>query len=360
MNFRQDRHGGDIFRLSPEERRDILDFSININPLGLSPRGAEALKKHWEEETLRYPDPFCRDLTAAFSAAFQTDPETAVFGNGATELIYLLPRVLRPKRLLVPAPCFSEYGRAAAEAGIPVDSLPLSAERGFQPEPGGIARAAGTGTMIFWGHPNNPDGRLLTETEWEEMSSEAEARDNWIVLDESFIEFAGAGHSLRTRMNECSRLIILGSLTKFYAVPGLRIGYCLAPPDTAAELRGHLFPWNVGGPVQRYMTEALQDGEYRRKSVDFCRTEGRRLAEGLKKIPGLQVFDSMANFILCRILGDGADAAILQSKLEPHRLLIRQCANYEGLDRSYFRAAVKDRHSNDILVKNLEGILSLK
>ena len=131
-----------------------ISASISIR-WGFHPGGGGA-QKHWEEETLRYPDPFCRDLTAAFSAAFQTDPETEVFGNGATELIYLLPRVLRPKRLLVPAPCFSEYGRAAAEAGIPVDSLPLSAERGFQPEPDGIARAAGTGTMIFWGHPNNP------------------------------------------------------------------------------------------------------------------------------------------------------------------------------------------------------------
>ena len=119
MNFRQDRHGGDIFRLSPEERRDILDFSININPLGLSPRGAEALKKHWEEETLRYPDPFCRDLTAAFSAAFQTDPETEVFGNGATELIYLLPRVLRPKRLLVPAPLFQRVWTGSRGSGHP-------------------------------------------------------------------------------------------------------------------------------------------------------------------------------------------------------------------------------------------------
>lgn len=360
MNFRQDRHGGDIFRLPPEQRERILDFSININPLGLSPRGEAVLTKHWKEEILRYPDPFCRDLTAVFSAAFHVDPRSVVFGNGATELIYLLPRVLRPERILLPAPCFSEYAEAARSMGIPTASVALSPARGFQPKPGDIAGAAGRHTMIFWGNPNNPDGRLLTETEWREMEEKAAERDNWIVADESFIEFAGSSHSLRSRMKECPRLLILGSLTKFYAVPGLRIGYCLAAPDTAEKLRKGLFPWNVGGPVQRYMTAALQDEEYRRTSREFCRREGQRMTRQLRALPGLQVFDSTADFILCRLLGGRADAGWLQEQLESRCLLIRQCANYEGLDRSYFRAAVKDRHSNDILVKNLEEILSLK
>lgn len=131
MTLKSSRHGGDVFSLAPAERNKILDFSININPLGLSPQGRRALERYWEIETLRYPDVEDRDVTEALAKAYRMPKDTIALGNGATELMYTLLAMIRPSKVLVPAPAFSEYRLSAEAAGIPTESFLLDRDHDF-------------------------------------------------------------------------------------------------------------------------------------------------------------------------------------------------------------------------------------
>ncbi len=348
-------HGGDIFALPEKERDQILDFSININPLGMSPRGKEAMLQYFDRETTRYPDTECRDLKKAIAARYGIAPACITCGNGATELMYAFIRGVRPSEVYVPAPAFSEYRLAAEAQGIPVKSFPLDRTHHFRVNDTTFLSSMKEGAVLFLGNPNNPDGELLESTTFFRFAKAAEEKKGWLVIDESFIDFAGAG-SCRGFIASHPRVIVMMSLTKFYAVPGLRIGAAFSSEDAAALLQKELYPWNVNGPVQLYMKEALQDEEYAEKTRDIVEEERRRMAFLLSGHPALKVYPSTVNFLLLQ-LKNGESAANLQEKLRPYHIKIRECANYEGLDDSFFRVAVKRREDNDRLMDALRKVL---
>lgn len=227
MTLKSSRHGGDVFSLAPSERNKILDFSININPLGLSPLGRRALLRYWEIETLRYPDVEDRDVTASLSAAYGMDKDTIALGNGATELMYTLLRFLKPEKVLVPAPAFSEYRLSAEAAGADTESFLLDQDHGFSLPLGELERKMVPRSLLYLGHPNNPDGCLLSMEDFKKVMALAEDRESYVVIDESFIDFVEGDVSYRSFVKTYSHLVVIMSLTKFYAVPGLRIGCSL-------------------------------------------------------------------------------------------------------------------------------------
>ncbi len=167
MSIKSSRHGGDVFGLSEEEQNKVFDFSININPLGLSPEGRAALLAHWEKETLRYPDVECRALKKSLSIRYEIPEESMALGNGATELMYKLLELLHPKKVIVPAPSFSEYRLSAEAAGCPVDSFLLKADQGFALPLEEIEKKLLPHSLIYLGHPNNPDGQMLSPSDFE-------------------------------------------------------------------------------------------------------------------------------------------------------------------------------------------------
>ena len=250
MTLKSSRHGGDVFSLAPSERNKILDFSININPLGLSPLGRRALLRYWEIETLRYPDVEDRDVTASLSAAYGMDKDTIALGNGATELMYTLLRFLKPEKVLVPAPAFSEYRLSAEAAGADTESFLLDQDHGFSLPLGELERKMVPRSLLYLGHPNNPDGCLLSMEDFKKVMALAEDRESYVVIDESFIDFVEGDVSYRSFVKTYSHLVVIMSLTKFYAVPGLRIGCSFAHPALTEKIKDHLIPWNVNGPAQ--------------------------------------------------------------------------------------------------------------
>ncbi len=355
--MKKEEHGGDIFGLSAVERESILDFSVNINPLGLSPRGKEALLSGLLREITRYPDIACRDLKRAVSSYCGVLPEHILCGNGATELIYALVRVLHPPAVYVPAPCFSEYARAAEAESIPVKSYALDPENGFAVKDWDALASLPKGSVIFAGNPNNPDGRILPAEDFERLSAAAQACGGHLVLDESFADFVGEDISYRNRLAENPHVMIVSSFTKFFAVPGLRIGFLFSASPRMAEIEKTLTPWNVNGPVQLYLRHALEDVEYIQMTREFLREESGRMRKELETVSGLAVYPGAANFILLR-LTNGRDAAWLQEKLSGKHILIRQCGNYEGLDETWFRVAIRTREENERLLSALREILS--
>lgn len=350
-------HGGEIFALSEEERAQLIDFSVNINPLGLSPRGRAAVLSDFEREAGRYPDSECRELKQAVRAHYGVREESVTCGNGATELMYALVRALRPSAVYVPAPSFSEYRFAAEAASVPVHSFLLDRDRGFAPADLGFLSSLPMRPLLYLGNPNNPDGQILPKSLFAKFVSAVEARDGWLVIDESFIDFLDASASFRTEIDRHPQVVILLSLTKFYAVPGLRIGAAFSSPELARRLAGELCPWNVNGPAQRYISEALRDEPYIEASRAYVQEERRRMETALRDLPGLAVWEGSVNFFLLR-LTDGRNGAALAQALRPHHLKIRECGNYEGLDETFVRIAVRRREENDRMLAALKEVLT--
>lgn len=353
MSIKSSRHGGDVFGLSEEEQDKVFDFSININPLGLSPKGRAALLDHWEKETLRYPDVECRSLKKSLSARYGVPEESMALGNGATELMYKLVELLHPKRVLVTAPSFSEYRLSAEAAGCPVDSFLLTADQGFSLPLEEIKKKLLPHSLIYLGHPNNPDGQLLSLSDFEEVLRLAKEKESFLIVDESFIDFVGDAVSYRRVLVKETCGAVVMSLTKFYAVPGLRIGVAFLHPSLAERLRDTLIPWNVNGLAQSYMTAAAQDIEYMKGSRMYCQAEREKLSAALAALDFIKVLPGSVNFILCQLIGKFETAEKLQEALMPHHIFIRQCGNYEGLDETYFRVAVRTEEENQVLIKAL-------
>jgi threonine-phosphate decarboxylase len=354
------RHGGNIYaamRGNGGGFADFLDYSANINPLGLPASVRQALIDSLDRVT-GYPDPDAVELREAIAANYQAPIEWIETGNGAVELIYLLCRVLSPRRVAVPAPTFSEYGSAAQAAGVLCDQVPLDRQTGFAPDVAELARQVRPGDLWFLCNPNNPTGVILERTQWEPLVERAKAVGAHLVFDESFLDFrpTAAAESCRTLIGRYDNVIILHSLTKFLAVPGLRLGFMLARPELADRLKKLRDPWNVNVLAQVAGVAGLADDEYRRRTLDLIAAEKENLRQGLQALPGVRVWPPAVNFILADIAGSGWTAPKLATALREHRILIRNCANFGGLSEDFIRVAVKDAEKNRRLLATLNQI----
>ncbi len=346
-------HGGNIHRFAAAQGRplaDILDLSASINPLGVPASVERALREN-AGLLVHYPEPFAEGLGRDIEDMLGLDEGTVLCGNGSTELIYLLVRVLAPRRVLMTAPTFSEYERACAmQQGCGVVTLPLSADDGFRTDPDRFARALAGCQMAFLCNPNNPTGGLLEREQVLMIADAAEAAGCVLVVDEAFIDLA-AGASVASDVASRGSIVVLRSLTKFYAIPGLRIGYAVVPRRLRDRLREGKEPWTVNAFAQAAARAALRDQPYRERSLALFREEKRFLEQRFSEL-GIAFFPSAANFYLLRLEDGPGMAAALREK----GILVRDCSNFDGLDRSYVRVAVRTRPENERLLMEL-GVL---
>ncbi|MHB8789267.1 MAG: cobyric acid synthase [Desulfobulbaceae bacterium] len=352
-------HGGDRAVLAAQCGRrpsEILDFSASLNPLG-PPGCLRQVILRQLDELVHYPDPAGRELAAALAAVHELAPGAIVPGNGASDLLYALPRALDCARAFIPCPGYIDYETAARRAGRAVNFFRLLPERGFEPDWQGLARRLRPGDLVFLGHPNNPTGTLLDR---EQLRAMATAHPHsFFVVDESFIEFCEdpAAVSLLAR-DLPANLVVVRSMTKFYAIPGLRLGYVVAAEAVAARIRAQLPPWSVNTLALAVGTAVLQDDEYGPRSRDAVRQLRQDLTASLAAFPQIRVFPAVANFLLARIDHPELDARELADRLLAGAgIAIRVCANYHGLDRCYFRLAVRPEEENERLIAALAGLL---
>jgi threonine-phosphate decarboxylase len=358
---REFEHGGNVYaaaRLTGAALGDLLDYSANINPLGLSPAVRAAVQAALDS-VVHYPDAAASALKTAIGKRYGVDPALVTCGNGAAELLYVLCQVRRPRRVLLAAPTFSEYERAARAAGAAVEYFPLPEEDGFGLDPEAFAARLAGVDIAFLCNPNNPTGGLLSRAAVETVAAAAARRGAWVVVDESFLDFlpAAADYTCRPLLGAYSNLIVLQSLTKFYAVPGLRLGFLLADRAVGDSLDRAKDPWNVNTLAQAAGVAALADDAYREASVAAVAAARGELASGLAALPGVRPFPACANFILARLATTTAPA--LRQAMLRDGILIRDCGNYPGLSPAYIRLAVKLPAQNAVLLaalaKNLKG-----
>ena len=349
-------HGGNLRDIQKD--RELADFSANINPYGLSKEVKKALLNNIEG-IVHYPEPDARELRGKIAAHYNIGEDKLILGNGAVELIYLLCHLLQPKNVLIVAPGFSEYERAARSVGANINYAFLDAAKDFQNPMRDIIVNIKDNDILFIGNPNNPTGTLYTVEDMELLIDHAENNGCFVVVDESFMDFIKTKEAFSSLplVEKYHNLLVLQSMTKFYAIPGLRLGFAATDREVLDPMYRGKDPWNVNSLAQAAGLAALEDETYQRRSRTYTRNEINYLYEELLELPKLKVFEPTVNFILLDIRATGKTAGEIRALLIEEGIVVRDCSNYPGLDEYYIRVAVRTREENDELIDALNKIL---
>ena len=339
-------HGGDRY-----SRPIQLDFSVNTNPHGPLPEVVEAALGSGDELD-HYPDPYCRELVRAIARKEQLPEEFILCGNGAADLIDLYVRALRPKTALEAAPTFSEYRRSLTAAGCEVREVVLTQESGFVWEESVLDRLdEEQPDLLVLCNPNNPTGRLISPSLLDRTLSLCDERGIAVLIDECFIDIADRRESRTSDLARYPGLMILNAFTKSHSLAGLRLGYCMtANSGLLARMSRLSQPWNVSVPAQRAGAVAAGRSDFLIESRAKIYEQRAALRAGLEEL-GLQVLPSEVNFLLFR------GPMGLDKELEREGILIRNCANYQGLTAGWYRIAVRPEEENKVLLNTLSTIL---
>ena len=320
-------HGGDLERaaskagVTPDR---ILDFSANINPMGLPARASERLAreatdpKNWT----CYPVPELSELRLAISGYVDVAPECIVIGGGADALIHCTVRAFAPRRCVLPIPAFSEYERAVQAMGWQASS-----------------------DLLVLNNPHNPTGACESRSKTLQRIREARDAGTSVLVDEAFIDYVPEASITRDAVNE-SGVVAIRSLTKFFGCPGLRVGYAVASPGTVALLKAQLPPWPVTTLAANALAEALRDVDYRRETLERNAQARESLADSLASL-GCHVFPAAANFLLIRLPAQVVASQLYDQLLSEHGILTRKCDSFVGLEPDrYLRVAVRSQSDN--------------
>ena len=380
-----DFHGGNIYKVFREKNlKEILDYSSNINPYGIP----ESLKSRIIEnrEILeRYPDPDYVELREKLAHLNKIDISDIVLGNGATEIIFLFMKVINPKKILIVSPTFGEYERAVKATEIPRDIVSLSCSGDnknienkeieieyfelkesddFKLNIGNLKNELEKKyDLLIICNPNNPTGKFLKLAQTEEILKECNKYDTKLFIDEAFIEFLADGMKesiINTEENK-KNLFVTRAFTKFFAIPGLRLGYGMYfDKELEQKISEKKEPWSVNNIAEMAGLTVLDDTEYIEKTLKWITKEKIYMYEKLNEISGIKVYETEVNFITGKIdeklFSEGLNVKILREKMLEQGILIRDASNFKFLDERFFRLAIKDRASNDRVIKAMKEI----
>jgi threonine-phosphate decarboxylase len=332
---------------------EVTDFSVNLNPLGMP----SIIRENWNDlisEVKDYPDIEGSGITGFYCETMGIKPENVLAGNGSTELIYLIPRVLGFKRVLIVVPSFNDYERGSFLAGASVDFLRLAPENMFDlPCSKDLHNAVLHADAVWLGRPNNPTANLFPK----EMIYDLIDRypEKMFIVDEAFIHFSDNWKS-ETLVNSdpVPNLLILHSMTKFYAVAGLRMGGVIGHPSVIERLKNAKEPWTVNGIADKVALLLKRCEGYDNETISFVSKERKRIYENISSIDGVRVFPSSTNFFLCR-WDKTENMDDLIKYLMQNSVYIRDCRNFSGLDGNFFRFGIRSAKDNDRLISLLSS-----
>jgi len=351
-------HGGNIFTVArtlgvPPDQ--VLDFSASINPLGMSSMVRKSLICSLDN-LIHYPDTSHKELKQALAKYHALSPAQFTIANGSTELIYNLPAMLPGKKALIISPSFSEYVRALNQHHWAVQHFILTPENNFSIDTDKLEVALADGVdVLFVCNPGNPSGILYPQRVIEKIYSLCLSSGTFLVLDEAFMDFCEESSSKRMIVHS-DNAIILRSMTKFFGVPGLRLGYAISNVTLAERLDSMGGPWSVNSLALAAGAAALQDVQHNQATLDFIRQERRTFFDRLAQFPAFKIYPSNTNYLLVEIK-EGITSCELKDRLLPHRIMIRDCASFMGLSGQFFRIAVRSSADNTQLLECLGSIL---
>ena len=345
-------HGGDWAGYRAQFGRDALDFSANVSPLGLPEGVAKAITAALPTAD-RYPDPLCRELRAKLALHEGVPADHILCGNGAADLIFRLVWAKKPRRALVTAPTFAEYAAALETVGCTVERFILQAADDFAVPESFLSAIDGRVDLVFLCQPNNPTGQLTPPDLVARILQRCTACGALLVLDECFLDFLPDHAQLTAKLLLGSGdLLILKAFTKLYGMAGVRLGYALSADTALLDAMQHTGqPWAVSSLAQAAGLAALDETVYVEQVRALIAAQRPLLASGLRAL-GLRVLDGRVNYLLFQ----GPET--LGETLRQKGVVLRSCANYPGLDGSWYRTAVRTAAENEQLLQTLSEVFS--
>lgn len=351
----QYQHGGDIYSQGlTADGRKMIDFSANINPFGL-PKGVKKAIIQSLDSCVNYPDAFCRELAEATSKFLHVSKENLFFGNGAADVLFRLAIALKPHKALLLAPTFADYEKALRSVGCNIEYYNLSKTKGFIIQEDILEQISSGIDIVVICNPNNPTGAICNKKLLEAILMCCKETGTRLLVDECFMDFVPKeqAYSLRGLLKSYSNLIILKAFTKTFAIPGVRLGYCLtADKKLLNSLHEAGQDWNVSIMAQEAGKAAVLETEYLEKSHAYVQKQRVTMIKKLKEIKDLTVYSSLANYIFFYFDKKLDLVELLKNK----GFMIRSCANYHNLGKGYYRVAVKRQSENRALIKALKEI----
>ena len=356
-------HGGNVELLARQIGcgvDEIADMSSNLNPLG-PPDGFERFVADHLRSLERLPEADASTLVHTFCEKRDIDPETTIAGNGTTWFIYTLPLALASRKALILGPTYSDYGDGCRTAGLSPSFLTAAPKQDFYPDLARLSRTADRYDTVFICNPNNPTGSLVSKEDLMEVA--ASHRATMFVVDESYLPFVpdAQEQSLVCR-TDINNLIVLSSMSKIFTVPGMRIGFLTAHPDTVQKVMRFYQPWSVNAIAQKAAVYLLEthpdDSPFLVQTRKYIREERELFFQKLEEMPGIRPFPSAASFLLARLTGS-LKARELCRRVGRNKILIRNCSNFHGLAEDEFvRFSLKDRRLNLKLSRILRSELN--
>jgi L-threonine-O-3-phosphate decarboxylase len=345
-------HGGNVKEISRANKiayDKIIDFSANINPFGMPPSVKKAIIENLNEAE-KYPDITYFELKSSISEFEKIKIENLILGNGAAEVLFNVVRGINPKNTLILSPTFSEYEEATKAINGKIIYYKLKEENKFCIQEDILDYLKNDLDLMFICNPNNPTGVITERSVLIKILDKAKKNNVIVLIDESFLDFINENLSMISYINEYENLIIIKSLTKFFALPGIRIGYAICSNIKLIEQVEVISPaWNINIFAEVATKAGLKDSKYIKESIKFINDEKAYLYLELKKINEIKVYKPTVNFILFKTL----IKLDIKEELLKHNILIRSCSNYKGLDNNYYRIAVRTHEENLILIKSL-------
>ncbi|MCF8000806.1 MAG: threonine-phosphate decarboxylase CobD [Halanaerobiales bacterium] len=356
----EQKHGGNIENIAEKyniHKENIIDFSVNINFVGPPPDVYSRLKNELESIT-RYPEVDSKTLKKKLANKYGFEKDNYIIGNGAVELIYILVKVLKPKQSLVYAPTFSEYEKALRTVYSQINYHYLKRGNKFKLDIEELkADLTDEIDLFFLCNPNNPTGDFISKEEVKQILKHNEKHNIFTIIDEAFVDFLDRNISAISLLKKYDKIFILRSLTKFFAIPGLRLGFGIGKQGIIDKMNGFKDPWNVNILAQKAGEIILNQDEYIKLTKKAIYKEKLFLYQELKKIEKIEVYYPNANYIFIDLKNSGYNSTAVYEKLAKKGILIRNCRNYRGLDDNYIRIAVKSREDNKKLLNRLKSFL---
>ena len=366
-------HGGEIY-----DKKIEYDFSVNLNPLPCP----DEVKKALETAILdmdKYPDitqkSFRREVAKAESNYLKNamgidsliTPEMVIGGNGASELIFAIVGMLKPRTILLPVPSFYGYRHALNALGdgiltnkckrdqkeVCVQEYLLSKENDFELTHDFVNEINSETDMIILANPNNPTGRAVSEDVLRQIITKCRETGSTLIVDECFLHLSHANVSAIKYLHEFNKLFVVGAYTKLFSIPGVRLGYAFSDEKNIEQLKKYLPEWNLSVFAERAgiaCARMMLETDFELQSVELIKKEKERIIEALKA-KDIKVFKSDTNYILIN-----SDDYLFE-KLLKKGILIRDCSNFQGLTKGYYRIAVKDHESNSYLLNEINTAL---
>lgn len=367
------QHGGDVYTEGILKGKEIIDFSSNINPLGVPKSYTNNIKEALEALN-RYPDvkyrrlrEYVKDYINNYEYFFYkndnenknvhkseiVNEEDFIFGNNASEIIDLAISCFN--NIMIPIPCFGEYQEDAKKWNENIIYVPSNKKLDY--DYNFILDNLHKVDALILGNPNNPDGKLINKAKFKKILDYCENNNKKIIIDEAFIEFSSnCKYSFIKELKKYKCLFIIRALTKFYAMPGIRLGFGICKDSNFLNnMRKKQNPWNINCFAEVAAKYVLKDKQYIKQSVNWIKEEREFFTSELRKISFIEnVYNTYSNFILCKL--KNIDCNNLYDLCMKKNIAIRKCGNFKGLNNYYVRFAIKDRKKNLILINVLKAI----